>query len=132
MPLNPLSRFRSVFDQNTLFQNMMFLFCVLFGLAMIANLQLSNDGGWMWYAVSFLDGHKLYADMHLALQPLFVLETAAFVRLFGRGWLVSKIPAVLHLVAYCLGLLLLARKSDLPDRQKAVVLGCAFFISICS
>jgi hypothetical protein len=29
-------------------------------------------------------------------------------------------------------LLLLARRSTLPDRQKAVILACAFFVSICS
>jgi hypothetical protein len=99
---------------------------------MIANVQTTNDGGWMWYALSLHNGQRLYADLHLALQPLFVLEAAAFLKLLGRGWLASKVPAVLHLVAYCAGLSLLARRSSLPDRQKAVVAGCAFFVSICS
>jgi hypothetical protein len=108
----------------------MFTFCVLFGVAMIANTQQAGDGGWFWYATLLHGGKRLYADMHLALQPLFVLETASFLELMGNGWLVSKIPAVLHLVAYCLGLLLLCRYSDLSDRQKALFLGCGFFISI--
>jgi hypothetical protein len=97
---------------------------------MIANIQSAGDGGWFWYATYFINGKRLYSDMHLALQPLFVLETASFITLLGKGWLVSKIPAVFNLIAYCFGLLLLTRQSSLPDRMKALILGCAFFISI--
>ncbi len=68
--------------------------------------------------------------MHLALQPLFVLETSAFMTLLGKGWLVSKIPAALHLVAFCLGLLLLVRQSSLSDARKAIVLAVSFFVVI--
>jgi len=106
------------------------LFCFLFGLAMIAELQLTNDGGWHWYSLAFLSGRRLYADMHLALQPLFILENAAFIKLFGTSWLASKILAVIQLLAFCVALFLLARKSPLMDRQKAIVLGCAFFLSL--
>ncbi len=116
--------------RGTLLQNLMFACCVLFGLAMIANTQTANDGGWYWYATLFRGGERLYSGLHLALQPLFVLETAWFLGLLGKGWLVSKAPAVLHVVAYCFGLLLLARRSKLSDAGKAVVLGCAFFVSI--
>ena len=43
----------------------------------------------------------------------------------------SKVVAsVLHLLAYAIGLLLLARASNLSDRQKALILACAFFTSI--
>jgi hypothetical protein len=112
------------------YQNLMLICCILFGLAMIANAQAAGEGTWFWYATFLRDGKRLYSDMHLALQPLFVLETASFLAVFGKGWLVSKIPAILHLVAYCFGLSLLAKRSELPDWQKAVILGCAFFISI--
>ena len=115
----------------TLYQNLMFAGCVLFGLAMIAETQGAGDGGWYWYATLLRNGKHLYSDLHLALQPLFVLETAWFLGLLGKGWLVSKAPAVLHLVAYCVGLLLLVRGSKLSDGEKAVVLGCGFFVAIC-
>jgi hypothetical protein len=128
-PSHPL---RSAFSRGNRWQTRMFLFCFLFGLSMLANLQLTNDGGWYWYAVDFLNGRRLYADMHLALQPLFVLETAAFLKVLGPGWLASKVPGVLHLFAYCLVLLLLGKKSNLSDLRKAIVAGGAFFISICS
>jgi len=117
--------------RKTLAQNLMFVFCVLFGLTMIASTQASGDGGWFWYATLLRSGKHLYRDLHLALQPLYVLETAWFLGLLGKGWVVSKAPAVLHLVAYCSGLLLLVRRSELSDGEKAVVLGSGFFVSIC-
>jgi hypothetical protein len=105
--------------------------CVLFGLAMIANTQPAGDGTWFWYAVFFHGGKHLYADMHLALQPVFVLETSYAMSLFGKSWLASKIPAVVHLCAYSIALLLLVRRSRGSDLQKALLLGCAFFVSLC-
>ena len=113
-----------------LFQTIAFIVCVLFGLGLIANTEASNDGSWFWYSVFFNSGKRLYADMHLALQPLYVLETSAFMAVLGKGWLVSRIPAVLHLFAYCLALLLLVRKSSLSDAGKAVLLAFSFFVSI--
>jgi hypothetical protein len=118
--------------QGGVWSTLVFVFCVLFGFAMIVNTQAAGDGGWFWYASYLLNGRRLYADMHLALQPLFVLETASFLTLLGKGWLVSKVPAALHVIAYCAGLLLVVRasKSELTDPQKALVLACAFFVSI--
>jgi hypothetical protein len=110
---------------------MLFL-CVAFGVAMIANTQIAGDGSWYWYGTLFNSGRRIYADMHLALQPWFVLETAWFLSLLGKGWLIGKLPAVLHLVLYCWGLLLVLRFSKLEDGQKAILLGGAFFVSICS
>ena len=116
--------------RGTFYQNLMFAGCMLFGLAMIAQTQGAGDGIWTWYATLLHGGKHLYSDLHLLLQPLYVLETAWFLGL-GKGWMVSKAPAVLHLTAYCLGMLLLVRRSALTDRQKAVILGCCFFVSIC-
>src|SRR5258705_2792567 len=130
MLFRPTSRFHELFNRNTRYQTWVLIWCILFGVAMIANMQSAADGGWFWYAALLNSGKRLYADMHLALQPLFVMETASFLRLTGKGWLVSKIPALFHLVAYCLGLFLLARHSRLPDGQKALILGCAFFVSV--
>ncbi len=128
------NRMRDGLDQGagtgTRYQNLMFLFCVLFGLAMIAGTQGSGDSGWYWYATLLRSGKHLYRDLHLVLQPLFVLETASFLALLGKGWIASRVPAVLHLVAYCVGYLLLVRRSELSDGEKAVLLGCGFFVSI--
>jgi hypothetical protein len=101
-------------------------FCLLFGLAMIANTQLSGEATWYWYAILFHHGAKLYADLHLVLQPLYILEMDVWMNLFGHKLLVTEIPAVIHLFALCLGLFLLLRESDWPDWQKAIVLAGVF------
>lgn len=131
MALKLTARLRRAFDGDNRCQTLTFLFCVLFGVAMIANTQSAGDGGWFWYATLLHGGKLLYSGMHLALQPLFVLETEFFLSLLGKGWLVSKVPAVLHVAAYCVALLVLVRRSNLSDGQKAIILGCAFFVSIC-
>ena len=114
------------------FQYIAFVFCVLFGLAMIANTQPALDGGWFWYSSFLNSGKHLYADMHLVLQPLYVLETSAFMAVLGKGWLVLKVVPTLHVLAYCLALLLLVRRSSLSDARKAILLASSFFISVSS
>lgn len=128
IPFDQSRRVQSARDGKTLFQNVALIFCLLFGLAMIAFTQTAADGVWFWYATLFRNGHRLYGDLHLALQPLYVLETAPLLTILGNGWLVGKLPAIVHLVVYCVGLLLVARSSRLSDRQKALVFACAFFI----
>src|SRR5260370_36970979 len=76
------------------YQSLAILFCVLFGIAMIANTQMGGEAWWFWYASFLHSGAKLYADLHLALQPLFVLETDAWMQLFGIKCLVTEIPSV--------------------------------------
>jgi hypothetical protein len=118
------------FNRDTRSQTLMFVFCVLFGLALIAETQGAGDGIWYWYASLLQGGDRLYSHMHVALQPLFVLETEFFMALLGKGWVASKVPAVIHLLAYCLALLLLVRRSKFTDPQKAAVLACGFFFPL--
>jgi hypothetical protein len=110
------------------YQSLAILFCLLLGLAMIVNTQLSGEATWFWYATLFRHGAKLYADLHLALQPLLILEMNVWMKLFGTKCLVTEIPSVLHLLVLCLGMFLLLRESDWPDWQKAVVLASAFVL----
>ena len=128
MRLHPRLRFGRIVNRSNVFQNIAFVFCVLFGLALIANTERADDGGWFWYSFFFDSGKHLYADMHLALQPLYVLETSAFMAVMGKGWLVSKIPAVLHLVAYCLAFLYWSGGPPFR-RAQGDLLACSFFIS---
>ncbi len=105
-------------------------FCIAFGLALIANTQLACDGGWFLYAVLHRGGTRLYRDLHLVLQPLAVLETEWWMSLVGKGWIVSKVPAVLHLVAFTTGIALVTSKSKLASIPKAIVIACVFFVGI--
>jgi hypothetical protein len=110
------------------YQSMAILFCFLFGLALIVNNQLSGEASWFWYARLLHDGSRLYADLHMALQPLMVLEMDAWIQLFGIKCLVTEIPSVIHLLFFCLGLFLVLRESDWPDWQKGIlIVGCFLF-----
>ena len=120
---------RDVFS-GRVYQSLAILFCVLFGVAMIANTQMSGEAWWFWYASFLHGGSKLYADLHLALQPLFVQETAAWIKLFGTKCLVTEIPSVIHVVVFCLGIFLILQESEWPDWQKAIVLASAFLICV--
>lgn len=104
--------------------------CIAFGIALIANTQLACDGGWFLYAVLHHSGTRLYRDLHLVLQPLAVLEAEWWMSLVGKGWIVSKIPALLHLIAFTAAIALIAAKSRLAAFQQAIVIACIFFVGI--
>src|ERR1700690_2390809 len=104
--------------------------CIAFGIALIANTQLACDGGWFLYAVLHHAGTRLYRDLHLVLQPLAVLETEWWMSLVGKGWIVSKVPAVIHLVAFTTGIALITAKSRLAALPRAIVIACVFFVGI--
>jgi hypothetical protein len=103
-------------------------FCILLGLAMVINNQLAGEATWFWYASFFHHGAKLYADLHLALQPFLILEMDVWMKLFGIKCVVTETPSLIHLLVLCVGLFLLLRESDWPDWQKAVVLASAFVL----
>ena len=107
-----------------------YLGCFLFGIALILNTQPMGDGAWFWYARLLLQGKHIYSNMHLALQPLYILETAATLKILGMGWLVGKVPALVHLLAYLTGLWLLVRRTGWTDAQCAVLLASIFIVSI--
>jgi hypothetical protein len=122
-------RIRGAFE-GRLWQSLAMVFCVLFGIAMIVNNQLQGEAWWFWYATLFHSGVKLYADLHLALQPLVVLQTDAWMQLFGIKCLVTEIPSVICVFVLCRGIFLILRESDWPHWQKAIVLAGAFLISV--
>ncbi len=118
-------------NRKTAFLQALTLFtCVAFGVAMIANTQLACDGAWFWYATLVHGGQHLYSDMHVVFQPLFVLETGAWMSLTGNGWLISRGPALFHLIVFSVFVLLLAWENAWTDLQKAVLTACAFFVCI--
>lgn len=113
-----------------LYQGLAILLCVLFGLIMILNNQMGGEAMWFWYATVFHHGVRFYADLHSALQPLYVLMTDAWMSLFGHRLVVTEIPSLFEVCALCLGLLLILRESDWPDWQKGMVLLGAFCLTV--
>jgi hypothetical protein len=106
------------------------LLCILFGIAFIANIHPIGDGLWFWYATSLRGGHLLYADMHLPLQPLFVLLTVWSQQLFGTGWVASKVLAIAQLVTYVVALWLINDFVPWKDWQKAILIASVFGMTI--
>jgi hypothetical protein len=106
------------------------VFCFLLGLAMIANVQLGGEAMWFWYTVLFHGGARLYRDLYLPLQPLYVLEMNIWMSLLGRKLLTTEIPAVFHLLALLSGIFLVVRQSAWPGWQKAIVLVAAFVLCV--
>ena len=117
-------------SRTTLYQLLAVLLCVALGLAMIVNNQMGGEGMWFWYATVFHEGAKLYADLHIALQPLFLLLTDGWMTVFGHRLLVTQVPSVFEIAAMCVGLLLVMRESAWPDWQKAVVLLGSFCLTV--
>ena len=113
-----------------LYQSLAVLFCLLFGVAMVLNNQMGGEAMWFWYSTLFHSGAKLYADLHLALQPLFVLETDVWMRIFGSTLIAYEFPSILHILAACFAMFLVLRESDWPDWQKAVVLAGSFALTV--
>lgn len=111
---------------STLYQNLSLAFCIAFGLVLIAQVQVAGDGMWFWYAVLLNSGKHLYSDMHLPLQPLYPLLIAWTMRLFGPGWIVSRLPAIVLMVAYTFALRLIVRAVPGRDPQRAIALALGF------
>ena len=106
--------------------------CFLFGVAHILNVHPIGDGVWFWYATLWRQHVRLYADMHLSLQPLFPELTALFQTGFGSTWLAMKVLPVLQLATYTVVLTWLCRRaSDERAVQACLVLG-VFFLTITS
>ena len=112
------------------YQTLAILICVVLGLLMIVNNQLGGEAMWFWYATVFHQGVRLYADLHIALQPLYVLMTDSWMTLFGHRLVVTQIPSLFEVCALCLGILLILRESDWPDWQKGIVLLGTFCLTV--
>ncbi len=107
------------------------LLCVALVIAMIINTQMSGEAMWFWYGTVFARGAKLYSDLHTALQPLFVLETSTWLRLFGPRLVMYELPSLVHGCLLIVGISLILRESRWPDWQKAIVLLGAFVYVVC-
>ena len=112
------------------FQMAAIVVCVLLGVAMILNNQMGGEAMWFWYATTFHHGARLYADLHIALQPLFVLLVDGWMKMFGQRLWVTQIPSVLEIGLMCAGTWLVLRESALKDWQKGVVLLGTFALTV--
>lgn len=104
--------------------------CIVYGLALTLNIHPVGDGLWFWYATLLREGHKPYAELHLPLQPLFVLLTAWMQVLLGKGWVASKAIAAVQVIVFCVGLFKVERFVAWKDWQKALCILAIFGMSL--
>ncbi len=123
-PSNRQNILRSLFTG----ENAATLFCFLYGIALLINIQPLADGGWYWYALALKSGTHLYADLHLALQPFFILQTEFGLFLFGDSWIGFKVPAIIEMIGYLLALRLISNHLPITSWQRSVLLICAFML----
>ena len=106
------------------------LLSMVLAAVMILNTQMGGEAMWFWYGNVFRHGVKLYSGLHFALQPLFVLETATWQRMFGERIAIDEMPALIHAFLLAFGIYLVLRESRWPDWQKAVVLFGSFVLIV--
>ncbi len=111
-------------------QSVAALSCFVLGVLLTLNIHPVGDGMWFWYARLWREHRLLYADMHLPLQPLFVLLTAWAQAMFGLSWLGSKALAVVQLGLFCWGLWLVAGRIRWSDWQRGALLGGSFVLAM--
>ena len=104
--------------------------CVLLGAAMVLNVGGAGEATWFWYATLMHHGLRLYADMHLALQPFYVLETDAWMLLVGHHTLADQMLAVLHVGLLTGAMWLVMRGAPARSWCKACLLVAAFVTDI--
>jgi hypothetical protein len=112
------------------YQFLVTLLCIVCGTIFILNIHPIGDGLWFWYAILMRGGRRLYADMHLPLQPLFVLLTAWTQEILGKGWLASKTLALTELILFSIALFQISNSIRWKDWQKAVLIAAAFGMTI--
>ncbi len=96
----------------------------------MALIHTTGDGSWFWYARAFGGGQHLYADLHLPMQPLYTIELATLMRIFGGSWLAQQTVGVVNLCIFILSIALVNRHNRWPDWQKAVVYAAAFWATM--
>ena len=109
-----------------LYQAFAILCCLVLAAVMILNTQMSGEAMWFWYGTVFDHGAKIYSQLHTALQPLFVLETGAWLRIFGKNLFLYETPSLIHAFVLSLAIYLILKESPWPDWQKAIVLFATF------
>lgn len=104
--------------------------CFIFGVASLALVQGAGDGVWHFYASSFLNGKRLYSDLHLVQQPIFILIHALGMSIFGGTYYGERVIFVFVLGGYLYFAYRLIDRSERSNAFKALLLLVFFFCGI--
>jgi hypothetical protein len=104
--------------------------CFLFGVVLLFTVIAAGDGTWFFYAQDFLNGKKIYTDLHLVQQPLFILINALGISMFGTSFYAQKVIFVPILVCYLLFSYLLVIKAGKGELFRTALFFFFFFVGI--
>ena len=103
--------------------------CFALGVWSLAYIQSAGDGMWYFYAKALLRGDRLYSDLHVVLQPAFVMLNALGIVLFGDTFLGQKAIFVVVLAAYIILSVALITRIRASGSVHAFVFAAFFFAS---
>lgn len=102
--------------------------CVVLAVICTYNLVFFNrflpltEGWFSVYAVSILHGQMPYRDFYLLMPPLYPVQLAAFIRVFGQNIIALRILGIIVMLAMSLVLyLILARRFTAPISSLASI-----------
>jgi len=101
-----------------------------FGTYLLFSVIGAGDGTWFFYAKDFLDGKRLFSDLNLLQQPVFILINAIGISAFPQSYIAQKIIFVPILVLYVFFSYLLVNKSSAGQLFKTALFLCFFFAGI--
>ena len=104
--------------------------CFVFGLWCLAFVQAAGDGTWYFYAKAVLQGVRLYSDLHLVQQPVFVLVNALGITIFGETFVGQKLIFVVVLGGYIYFAARLISRAPATGQLQALLFLSFFFVGI--
>lgn len=90
----------------------------------------AGDGVWFFYAKQYLSNTRLYSELHLVQQPIFILYNAFGIKFFGDSYLAQKFLFVPLIAIHLYLTYLLVLKADLSSLLSALLYLAVFFVGI--
>ena len=101
-----------------------------FGAYLLFSVIGAGDGMWFFYAKDFLAGRRLFSDLNLLQQPVFILINAIGISVFTQSYIAQKLVFVPILMLYVFSSYLLVNKSSSGQLFKTALFLCFFFTGI--
>jgi len=106
------------------------IFACCFGAYLLFSVIGAGDGAWFFYAKDFLAGKRLFSDLNLLQQPVFILLNAIGISVFTQSYIAQKLIFVPILMLYVFFSYLLVNKSSSGQLFKTALFLFFFFAGI--
>ncbi len=104
--------------------------CFFLGLACLVLTTAPSEGIWYFFANYLLSGAKLYTELQMSQQPVFIIINAIGLFIFGKTYFEQKIIFILILILYIYFGCKLVQKISISRARQAILLLSFFMCSI--